>query len=287
MLQAELDALSQTVESSSAADIPFTPTGSISATTVQAAIVEAAAEGGGGGSNEPGGLPTPSISHPRPATAPWCDLDASTAAGADGATDVTSFPDVSGNARHGVAAGGQGMTKRSNVLNAKAVLEAAGAQYYTLPSMAAFTAATFFVVMKKNTDPEVVANDNGLWGLGTSSGGGGGAYVPSTDSVVYDDAGNATRRAVGNPADSLAYWNIYEVRSAPTGSGGQRFVVNGTVVNTFATNTPAFPAAPRIGSHPAGQFLKGRIARFVAYSVALSDADCALERAYLLWSLAL
>jgi hypothetical protein len=102
--------------------------------------------------------------------------------------------------------------------------------------------ATMMIVWRNYVDPPT-GSGNGAplayWGTGGAFN-----HWPFDDGVVYSGFGSTARKTVGNPAASLANWNVVTIVSV---SGSFRFRVNGADVYTTASNSVGSGATPKLG----------------------------------------
>lgn len=201
------------------------------------------------------------------ATNPWAWYKADALVLADG-DPIATWTDSSGNGRDGT--GGVGTERaiyKTGILNSLPVarFDSTVQPIITLPSMAAVTAGTVFVVVKVNNDPPADINHSGLWKFGTSASD---CHFPYTDSNVYDDFGSTVRKSTGDPTLSLSSnFRIYEV---VTQAGEWTSYIDRTQHFTTATNTVGFAATPTLGRSVTGYSLDGDLAEFIVYDSALT-----------------
>jgi hypothetical protein len=217
------------------------------------------------------------------------DLDFSDASGlfqaSNGTGVVSADNDPIGFATDASAAGrhhtqptaGSRPLYRTNAQNGLSAAQFDGVARHLVSSLA-FTgvaAATAFLVVKCDADPGV-SGKTGLWqyGVGLAT------HFPFTDGVVYDDFGTGARKTTGNPAASLAQWNVYEVTSK---ENGWTDWVNGAQHHTTGTNAVAWPTQPNttLGKSLGSVWFAGYIGRVLVYNSDLAAGDRAALRAYL------
>lgn len=206
----------------------------------------------------------------------WTWLKADAVTGTSNGAALNTWADSSGNGRNATAGAGV-PTYQTNVVNGQPAVRFNGIDtFYSLPSMAALTAGTVFVVLKRNLDPPVDGNKTGLWVLGSDP------TLPTawpwTDGIIYEQAGTTARKTTVDPGPSLASWGLYMVRSA---ANDWSSYLNGTQLFSTATNTVGFHASPRLGAHTATFLLDGDVAEFLLYSTAVSATDRDSIEAYL------
>ncbi len=183
---------------------------------------------------------------------------------------LASWPDVSGNGKHGVATGAPAAATAAG-LNGQAAVAFTGDSgsndYFTFPDLDVATSVDVFAVVLSGADPGGTATDCGFWTMGTASDS---DTHPFSDGNIYDGAGSTVRKTVGNPAADLAAGHIYGVRSA---SGAWSAEVNGAEVHATGTNTVGFPAAPVLGKSFGVLYFEGHIAKLVVVSPQMSAGD--------------
>src|SRR2546425_863675 len=87
-----------------------------------------------------------------------------------------------------------------------------GANYnFSLPNVLnGATQAEAFIVLKATND--LPSSPRGLWHFGTSQG-----YYPNTDGRVLDDFGSGSQWDLGNPAQPVSQFHLYNVSSKANG----------------------------------------------------------------------
>jgi hypothetical protein len=129
----------------------------------------------------------------------------------------------------------------------------------TLGSLTSLTQGESFVVVKSAFDPPAQGNA-GWFKFGTA---GNVNHYPWIDSNIYDDFGSTTRFSVGNPATTLAQWNLYGISSA-TNAWAAR--LNGTQIFSTGTNTVGFSSNPVITSDTSNYVMQKWITELILYS---------------------
>lgn len=210
----------------------------------------------------------------------WFKADAIT--GLSDGNLVTTWADSSGNSRDATQSTATNQPSyQTNEINGLPVVRFDGVDnFFTLPTMAALTAAEYFIVVRLvQATPDPV--NAGLWDIGSD-------FVNPTifpfvvDGNIYDQFGTTSRKTTGNPVPSFQNWNIYSVISV-TNEWTNFF--NGTQLFTTGTNTVGFSATPTLGKsggHGSGDFyLEGDVPEMIGYSAKLSADDRASVLSYL------
>lgn len=215
-----------------------------------------------------------------PANAAWSRTDIAnlkalyTAEGMSAGVAAT-WPDTSGNTKHGTGVNSPTVVASVAAFNNRNVMRFTGASgtsdHFTLPDLSVATSCDIFAVMKLDADPQASEFDGGLFEFGTA-----GAGLPdllyTPDSHLYIGAGSTVRKDVGDPTPSLASVHLVRIHS----SAGSFFIeIDGTQVYSTGTNTFDFNASPKIGqsSNPA-YCLKGDIAELMVVQ-GISPSDLA------------
>lgn len=178
---------------------------------------------------------------------------------------VSQWNDLSGNARHLTQASGANQpttgTRTQNSLN---VIDFDGSNDFLSAASnwtSGFTAATTFIVKRIDTNPGGV----GLWQIGAASND---AFVPFTDSNIYETFGTSTRRNWLS-ATPIAAAHSYTVVAA---SADFRAYVNGTADFSSGTNTVGFSATPVLCATSL-TVMDGWVAEWLVYNSALGTTD--------------
>jgi hypothetical protein len=195
-----------------------------------------------------------------------------------------SMPDFSINKYHGVqTAAGFGPLYKVNQINGLPAFQFDSAQYINMSNVfSGLTSATIKIVVKTKNDPSSSAADSGLWSITTAAQTG---HFPYTDGVIYETAGTDTRKTVGDPATTLAQWNLY---ATVTKSAGYTNKLNTTVIFSTGANTVGFSTAPKLGTSSAGVFdFGGYVAELLIWDHELSateeaESNAALDEFYAL-----
>ena len=200
----------------------------------------------------------------------WWKADA--ISGSDGEL-IETWPDSSGNARD--LTPGEA-TLETNELNGLPIMRFDGINdYFDMPSLAALTAGTVFLLVKISADPPGTDEQTGLWRGGSHVEA---VHYPYTDGNIYDGWGSTVRKNTGNPALTLASWRTYCVRSA---TNDWTSFLDGTQHFTTGTNTVGFTATPAFGGSVAPYYLQGDAAELFIFDSALSVGDRQSMEAYL------
>jgi hypothetical protein len=204
----------------------------------------------------------------------WLKADAGTSTTTDG-VGIATWSDQSGSANDATQATGAAQPLyKTAIQNGLPIVrfDKVQSRFFGMPTLAALTAGTVFIVVATATDPG--SGDNtGLWKLGTS----GDMFFPFTDGIVYDDCGSTVRKTTVNPTPALTAFHVYEVSSA---AGAWTNWLDGAQLFTTATNTVAFSATPTLGK-TAAQFFSGDIGELLIYNSALSAGNRQSVEAYL------
>lgn len=213
----------------------------------------------------------------------WQDSGGTVAVAADG-DPVRLWQDKSGAGNHGTAAADANRPLyKTGVLGGKAVLLFDGTDdYFNLVNgFTGLTAGEVFAVARKQADPAVSSAKSGFWGFGSDATAEG-EHVPFTDNNVYSAFGTDARKTVGNPATTLAQWNLIDVRSA---SGAWSWNLNTGSVFSTGVNTVGWRTTPRVGVSMNGgalsYYMDGWFAEVIIYNSVLSAGDRAKVEQYL------
>lgn len=185
----------------------------------------------------------------------------------------TTWADQSGNSRtlnHGI---GNNTTLRTAFLNGKNVMSFPGA-YINAPNVyTGKTAASLFVVGKKNSDDDA----GGLHNLSSS---GQNQHFQYSDGNIYDGFFSTTRGNRGNPSFSLASWRIINLHSS---ANNYALYFDGTAFATSSSNTAMTPAAFSIGAGDAATTYvwTGHMAEILCIGVVLSQSNREKVEGYL------
>jgi hypothetical protein len=206
----------------------------------------------------------------------WLDASVQTL----GQTDedpVTQWDDLSGNNYHFILNNQPALVKNGagDTVNGLGVLGFNGTDSSYKSSVLDFntlSAATVFIVLKNDADPGVTGG--GIWYTGADFN----THSPFTDGNIYDGFGSTVRKTVGDPATTLAQWNIYEV---VTGLNDWRAYLNGVNLFTTAVNTVGFGSGIITLGNSITYTWQGRMAEVLIYNSKLSDPDRTLIEAYL------
>jgi probable HAF family extracellular repeat protein len=163
----------------------------------------------------------------------------------------------------------------TNTLNGLPVVRFDGASsYLNLPytSLRGMTQGEIFVVLKAAADESGI--ERGWWMLGSGDGQGG---YPRADGTIRDGFGSTTTYTIGNPAQSLDQFHLYNV-SAQTNDLEAR--VNGALQYQNLNNVVQFwPDTPTIGQ--AYYYFAGDMAEVLMFNRVLSSAERDAVNGYL------
>jgi hypothetical protein len=210
---------------------------------------------------------TPTVGGDMPLAAmrEWLRADAGITVAA--ANAVSGWNDQSGHGNHATQSNGTNQpTYVANVANGRPVLRFNGNNFFPLPDfMNGATAGEVFVVVSASY--AVSAQWRGLWRMGQNPY----PHFPIANNAINieEDWGSTTIRTVGNPAQALNQFNIYNVSSAASLWSAR---LNGTVLTQSPTNTVYFRSDPLLGKNTNDYFL-GDIAEFISFDRVLSAAE--------------
>jgi len=223
-----------------------------------------------------------SDSSPIPTTDLYQWLKADAIEGLADGDPVSSWLDSSGNNKDATQGTGTNQPSyQTNEINGLPVVRFDGTDnFFTMPSMAALTAAEYFIVIRLVQATPDPANA-GLWDIGSDTANP--TIFPFVgDGKIYDQFGTTSRKTTADPTPSFQSWNIYSVYSA---ANDWTNFFNGTQLFTTGTNTVGFSATPTLGKsggHGVGDFyLQGDVPEVIGYSAKLSADDRALVLSYL------
>jgi hypothetical protein len=134
-------------------------------------------------------------------------------------------------------------TFKTSIVNALPIFRADGVDDTMAPAsnpVSASTAVTLFMVMKDYADPPGAADSAPLIAWGTDSLN---DHLPYSNGSVYYGFAAAARHAMGDPATTLAQFNVITVISK---SGGYTLWINGSQFYTSASNTVGMGSAPKL-----------------------------------------
>lgn len=211
-------------------------------------------------------------------------LDAFQITGLANGAQISTWSDSSGNNRNATGLVGTGTTKpkyRSSLgPNSRPTVEMAAATdttgpWFSLPNfLTGFTAGDMFAVVILNADPPSTLAQRCSPAFG-DFGSAGDEYFPNhhlgggTAGVIFDAFGSTVRKQTVNPTPSLAFWRVYESRSA---SGAWSNHLDGVQLFSTATNTVGWSTAPFIGhSSTNNKHLNGYISEIIFFSRVLND----------------
>jgi hypothetical protein len=159
-----------------------------------------------------------------------------------GGSSISQWDDSSGNGRHAVQATGahQPVVAAGELAGFSAVSAVDDTDGLQLPSMAAFTAGSAFLVLKASNDTAT----HGFPIQASPASGGGEGHYPYDSTQVYTNFGSTSRPMVFDPT---AY-NIdtYHILSLHSATNDKRIYIGNVLVYSNATNTVAFETQPSI-----------------------------------------
>jgi len=170
-------------------------------------------------------------------------------------------------------------TIATNALNGRPVVRfnAASNADLTFPNpLFGTTQAEAFVVLKTGSD--MPGGGEGLWRVG-GSGSGGLAYPDSSGNIV-EDFGSTIARQVGNPAQSLDQYHIYNVSG---GANQWSAAINGVVQLSTTNNTyGVWSESPlHLGYNRSFAYLNGAVAEVLIFTRVLNGAERDVVNTYL------
>lgn len=199
--------------------------------------------------------------------------------------NVSTWTDLSGNARNCPAATGGSFippTFARDTFGTGAHSIRFGAnKAYRIPNFFhSFTAGEIFLVVKVDADPAVLGANTGLysWNPGAA-----GTNYPWTDGVIYDAFLRNGFVTVGNPSRSLTLVNVVNV-SNQAGASGYVYRLNATQIGAAVAGsiTPATAGTDGwLGSYPTGVFLAGNMGALLLYNRVLNSTERADTYAWL------
>lgn len=216
----------------------------------------------------------------------WLKADAITGL-ADGDL-LTFWPDSSAFDNDGTGSA-SAPTYKTNIINSLPAIRfdgtsAAKTIQLTISNSTPSIAAEMMIVLKKDNDPSVDIPRSGSWNFvpaGTTTY----SHYPWTDGKIYDAFATTSRKSVGNPAQNLASFHIYNVYSAANDFAA---AINGTQIYSTSTNTFLFFANAQLGQSnqvatPIGPTPRmcGYIAEYILWDRKLTTAERAEVLAYL------
>jgi len=181
----------------------------------------------------------------------------------DGANLSTAWQDLTGNANHATVTGTP--TFETNECNGEAIvrLGADSNDYFTIPSMDAFTAATILFVWKITSLTTNAGNN-----LGDS--GDAAAYPLAADSHLYEEFATTVRKDCGTAVTPL---NAYHTTMIWSASNDWRMELNAMLQYATSTNTVGSPTAPTIGFNGSAEYLKADIAAIYIDNAKMTSAN--------------
>lgn len=193
--------------------------------------------------------------------------------------DVTSWTDLSGNARHFSAAGGKEPTYQATggpnsqpavYFNAGEVMSLAG------DAFGALTEADIFAVWKFDVGGAGLLSSNcPMW---FSPEAGGQELWTFTDNQIYAGPGSTVRRVWGNPALDLTTWHVMRATSTATEYSGY---VGAEALYTTAVNVVDFQSTCFLGGYDATPqaYMGGHICYFLMLDHKATAGELAVIKA--------
>lgn len=189
---------------------------------------------------------------------------------------ISTLTDSSANGRNGTQGTGanQPVVSTGELNGFSAISFVDNTDSIQLPSMAALTAGSAFLVLK-------ASDDTSTHGFPIqASTGGGEAHYPFNSTQVYANFGSTTRPLVFDPT---AY-NIdtYHILSLHSAAGDKRIYIGNVLVYSSGTNTVAFSSTPAFGLH-AGNFYGwiGKLVEATIFTTAMTTGERNAEYARL------
>jgi len=148
----------------------------------------------------------------------------------------------------------------------------ASSQFFNLPTLAALTEGSLFIVIKPNS---ITAVQQCAWKMGSAAGA---VHIPSNTGLIYDEFGSTVRKDLISPVpQQLLQWTVYSARS---GAGKWDNWINGQRLFVTTTNTVGFSATPTIGYSSSVAF-GGRTAAVLLYNRFVTDNERVLIERWL------
>ena len=184
-------------------------------------------------------------------------------------TAVAKWPDRSGLGNHAnqPLAANQPAVVAAGVNGRPAVRFDGSIRFLALPNlMSGATAGEIFVMVKADQDPPSVGGRMMDFG-----GDGTGVAYPWTDGVLCDNFGRTPYCIVGNLAQDLSQWHLYNASSK---SGEWAARLDGLTQFFTATNSVAFTTNPVLGrSSSIADYFRGNIAEIIIYDQVLTPTQ--------------
>jgi probable HAF family extracellular repeat protein len=189
---------------------------------------------------------------------------------------VASWPDSSGLSNNATqSTSGNRPLWLTNAVNGKPAIHFDGVNdSFLLPNlMSGATQAEAYVVLKAQNDTP--ASNRGLWRFGSYATPANLRY-PGTDGVIVDEFGSTGASTVGDPAQAVNVFHIFNV-SSKSGEWSARF--NGVPQYYTTNNTVGFNTTPTLGL--GGVYFEGDIAEVLIFDMVLAASDRNLIGEYL------
>ncbi len=181
--------------------------------------------------------------------------------------DSGGYNDQSGNGHHATA-GPPAPTIQGGVANGHDAFFFDGTTSLNLGDLSALSQGELFIAIAVVNDPPTVEKMTGIGKFGTS---GAIDLWPYFDSNVYIGFGSNNRYSCGNPEILLnTEIRILNVRSA---TNDWALLIDGGVLASSTSNTPAWTNAATLGRSAAAYFLQGYIPEYALFTSPLSPTD--------------
>ena len=191
------------------------------------------------------------------------------------AAQISTWADQSGNTNNAT----QSNTNNQplyviNALNSLPVVRfnPTNSQYFNLPNLFnGTTQAEAFVVLRAAAD--MPGTSRALWQFGAISY----TYYPDSGGNIVEDFGSTSLHTVGNPAQPLDQYHVYEVASQ---SGNWSAWINGMLQSSTTTNTYSTNVYPTLGNS-GSYYFAGDVAEVLVFNRVLSADERDTVNGYL------
>jgi hypothetical protein len=189
------------------------------------------------------------------------------------AAQISTWADQSGNTNNAT----QSNTNNQplyviNALNSLPVVRfnPTNSQYFNLPNLFnGTTQAEAFVVLRAAAD--MPGTSRALWQFGAIT------YYPDSGGNIVEDFGSTSLHTVGNPAQPLDQYHVYEVASQ---SGNWSAWINGMLQSSTTTNTYSTNVYPTLGNS-GSYYFAGDVAEVLVFNRVLSADERDTVNGYL------